>query len=343
MNRVLTVAALAAFIMLVMAGDPPPALAQTPDVDATAQEKLAALENALQALQRQIDELRAGLLGQVGDPADVSMAGMATAGASPAVVRALADPLVDESELPPLGWTCPMHPEIHETHAGGVCPICKMDLVETRRAEAWTCPVHSVILEAAGGVCPIGGRELIPIRLQLTWTCPDHLDVSSLQPGMCPIDGGQRLVQRLAALPHEDHTPKHGGTFFMAPDNWHHVEGTYPEPGRFRPPRVRQLLKAHGTGADQRARRPRGKLRRCHGPDTRVGRVSIAGVLATVATSKPPSGLRTCRLRLLRRFASSPTAPRSDSTSGSPASRRTTRRPYPRRRPKRRWTGATSP
>ena len=233
MNRVLTVAALAAFIMLVMAGDPPPALAQTPDVDATAQEKLAALENALQALQRQIDEVRTGLLGQVGDPADVSMAGMATVGASPAVVRALADPLVDESELPPLGWTCPMHPEIHETHAGGVCPICKMDLVETRRAEAWTCPVHSVILEAAGGVCPIGGRELIPIRLQLTWTCPDHLDVSSLQPGMCPIDGGQRLVQRLAALPHEDHTPKHGGTFFMAPDNWHHVEGTYPEPGRF--------------------------------------------------------------------------------------------------------------
>ena len=194
MNRLLAVAALA---FLVVAGRPGPALAQVPEADAT------------------------------------SIEGMATVGAAPAVVRALTDPLVDESELPPLGWTCPMHPEIHETHAGGFCPLCRMDLVETRRAEAWTCPVHSVILEAEGGTCPIGGRELIPIRLQLTWTCPDHPDVSVLEPGSCPIDGGQRLVQRLAALPHEDHTPKHGGTFFMAPDNWHHLEGTYPEAGRF--------------------------------------------------------------------------------------------------------------
>lgn len=164
---------------------------------------------------------------------DVSMVGMATMGASPAVVRDVDDPLVTETDLPPLGWTCPMHPEIHETHEGEVCPLCKMDLVATRRAEAWTCPVHSLILESEGGACPIGGRDLIPIRLELTWTCSDHPDVRSLEPGMCPVDGERRLAQRLAALPHEDHTAKHGGTFFMAPDNWHHLEGTYPEPGRF--------------------------------------------------------------------------------------------------------------
>ena len=31
-----------------------------------------------------------------------------------------------------------------------------------------------------------------------------------------------------------DHTSRHGGTVFMAPDGFHHVEGIYPEPGLFR-------------------------------------------------------------------------------------------------------------
>ena len=33
---------------------------------------------------------------------------------------------------------------------------------------------------------------------------------------------------------HEDHEPKHGGTFFMAMNNHHHIEGVLEAPGIFR-------------------------------------------------------------------------------------------------------------
>ena len=34
-------------------------------------------------------------------------------------------------------------------------------------------------------------------------------------------------------LAHSDHTPRHGGQFFMAPNGWHHVEGALSRPDRF--------------------------------------------------------------------------------------------------------------
>ncbi len=71
----------------------------------------------------------------------------------------------------------------------------------------------------------------------------------------CPMyDGGSNWVQRdgpvrnpyygsemltcgvVDAAPgaHMDHSPQHGGIVFMAPDSFHHIEGTYPEDGVFR-------------------------------------------------------------------------------------------------------------
>ena len=71
----------------------------------------------------------------------------------------------------------------------------------------------------------------------------------------CPMyDGGSNWVQRdgplrnpfygsemltcgvIDAAPgaHMDHSSRHGGIVFMAPDSFHHIEGTYPEQGVFR-------------------------------------------------------------------------------------------------------------
>jgi hypothetical protein len=135
-------------------------------------------------------------------------------------------------ELPPLSYVCIMagDEDVIEDHPGK-CRKCGMELVPTRLDTVWTCPVHAAIHDSKPGKCPIDGRQLIQLTMAISWTCPGS-DKQETAPGTCT--NGAPMVKKYAPRPHGNHNPQHGGQFFMASDNWHHLEGTYLPTGVFR-------------------------------------------------------------------------------------------------------------
>ena len=141
------------------------------------------------------------------------------------------EPLAQDRPLPPVSWTCPMHPEVVDDRSGA-CPICRMPLTPVRLELVWSCQLHLDVTEPQPGACRTCGRKLVKIIKALSFTCPSHARVNEINPGKCPIDR-RTLVAKYSLRPHGDHNPKHGGNFIMAPNNWH-VEATHPAPSQFR-------------------------------------------------------------------------------------------------------------
>lgn len=128
-------------------------------------------------------------------------------------------------------YLCSIHPDQQATGPGR-CPTCGRELVLRALVSSYSCPMHPSIDEESEGACPLCRMKLVRTMREVQWFCPGRADIVAATGGLCP--DGRPMETRTVAMAHGDHNPRHGGILFMAPNGYHHLEGTLNEEGRFR-------------------------------------------------------------------------------------------------------------